>query len=316
MINFVLVLWIITAIIIVHEKNMVRMVLWLGLSSMIAAWAFLLLGSPDVAMAEATISAFTTIFFIVCFEKYFGLRDVPDMLREEAKLKKEGIGRKVVFPFIFTGIIGALFIYFIPDNYVSTYLKHQYLERFAQDVGGYNAVTSIYLGYRVYDTLFEALMLVVAVVAVIHMSHFSEVSTAYGERSKIEKSGMALFLLRLAAPVTILFGIYLIANGFITAGGGFQGGLALSGFFICRYMIYDIYDVRIERISKMEEVIFVGITVLAVLIVFQGAMHNLPAEWIPFAQMTYLILMNALIGMKVAFGFIILFYRYVAIERK
>jgi len=316
MIYFVLVLWILTALFILVEKKLTKMILWLGLSSMIAAWAFLLLGSPDVAMAEAAISAFTTVFFIVCFEKYYKLRNMSNLLKEEEEERKEGVLKHYILPLIATVAIGGLFIYFIPGNDVNTYLKDLYITRFNQDVGGENAVTAIYLAYRVFDTLFEALMLVVAVVAVIHMSHFGEIAADTGDRSPIEKSGMALFLLRIVSPLTILFGIYLIANGFLTAGGGFQGGLAISGFLVCRYMIYDIYDVQVKKISKMEEVVFAAITVLAALIVFQEAFGHLPLQYVTLFQNIYLISMNALIGLKVALGFMILFYRYVAIERK
>ena len=312
MIHFTLGLWILTALFILFEKNMVKIIIWLGLISIIASLAFLLVGSPDVAMAEAAISTFTTTFFIICFEKYFGLRNVPDLLKEEEEVRKESIFKRTIFPLGFTLFLAGLFIYFIPENYFNAYLKELYLTRFNQDVGGQNAVTSIYLGYRVYDTLLEALMLIIAAVAVSHMSHFKETTVSDGQHSEVEKSGIALILLRMVAPLTVLFGTYLIANGFITAGGGFQGGLAVASFFIFRYMVYNIYDVRIERINKLEEIVFVAITILAVLIVFQGAMSHLP----PIFQNIYLILMNGLIGAKVACGFIILFYRYVAIERK
>ena len=314
MIYLILALWIVSAFIILWERNMVRMIVWLGLSSFIAAFAFLLLGSPDVAMAEAAISAFTTVFFVICFEKYYGLRNVPDLLNKDGEEGKRNYV-KLIPAAAFTVFLFGLFVYFIPDNYFNTYLKDLYITRFNQDVGGYNAVTSIYLGYRVYDTLFEALMLVIAVVAVIHMSHFSEISVKEGKHSEMEKSHMALFLLRIAAPLTVLFGIYLIANGFITAGGGFQGGLALAGFFVCRYMIYDIYDVPIKKINKMEEIVFAAITILAALIIFQSAIEDLPYQIVPLFQNIYLVVMNGLIGAKVACGFIILFYRYVAIER-
>lgn len=39
-----------------------------------------------------------------------------------------------------------------------------------RDTGAENAVTSIYLYYRYYDTLFEALMLMFSIIAVIYMS--------------------------------------------------------------------------------------------------------------------------------------------------
>ena len=315
MIYFTLGLWLLTGLFVLFEKNMVRIVIWMGLLSIIAALIFLLLGSPDVAMAEAVISTFTTTFLIICFEKYFGLRNMQNLLKEEEEVRKESIFKRTIFPLVFTLFLAGLFIYFVPGDYFNSYLKELYLTRFSQDIGGQNAVTSIYLGYRVYDTLLEALMLIIAAIAVRHMSHFGEATVKDGEHSELEESGIALILLRMVAPVTIVFGVYLIANGSITAGGGFQGGLAVAGFFICRYMIYNIYDVRIEKINKMEELVFVAITIIAVLIVFQGAVSHLPPHLVPIFQNIYLLLMNGLIGAKVACGFIILFYRYVAIER-
>ena len=315
MIYTVLFLWLLTALIIIKETKMVRMVLWLVLSSLIGALAFFMLGSPDVAMAEAVISSYTTVFFIVCFEKYYGLRRMSELLKSEQSEEESTRFRNHIFPIIFTLALLVLFIYFIPDNYFNTYLRDQYLRRFHIDVGGQNAVTAIYLAYRVYDTLFEALMLVIAVVAVIHLSQYDDTQIIDGKRSGTEKSGMALLLIRVAAPITILFGIYLIVNGFITAGGGFQGGLAVAAFFICRYLIYDIYDMPIKKINNLEKIVFSSLTLLAALVIFQEMLIMVPYNFRPAIQISYLVLMNGLLGIKVACGFLILFYRYIAIER-
>ncbi|WKY48847.1 hypothetical protein Q5O24_05885 [Eubacteriaceae bacterium ES3] len=45
-----------------------------------------------------------------------------------------------------------------------------YLTHFKSDSGALNAVTSIYLNYRVFDTLLETLILLICVIAVIHFS--------------------------------------------------------------------------------------------------------------------------------------------------
>lgn len=42
------------------------------------------------------------------------------------------------------------------------------VENFEADTGARNAVAAIYLNYRVYDTLFEALLLLIAVVGIMH----------------------------------------------------------------------------------------------------------------------------------------------------
>ncbi|MCL2568628.1 MAG: DUF4040 domain-containing protein [Oscillospiraceae bacterium] len=313
-----LVFWILTALLIVKERRAIRIILYFGAFSFITAICFFLLGSPDVAMAEAAISTFATIFFVICVEKYTNLQiDEAEKAsdRQEDKKPLTYHLKKFLPPLGFTVFLCALFIHFLPDNTVNTFLKDQYVERFAFDVGGENAVTAIYLGYRVYDTLFEALILVITVVAVSHMSWFDKTSVADGRRSDIQRSGMAVFTIRIIAPILLLFGVYLIMNGHISPGGGFQGGVAIASFFICRYMIYNIYDISIDKIIRAEKAVFVVAALIAVAAIFLGVWARVPAAYLDLYQGTYLLIMNALIGVKVACTFIVLFYRFVAIER-
>ncbi|MDQ2086166.1 hypothetical protein RBH29_06945 [Herbivorax sp. ANBcel31] len=78
--------------------------------------------------------------------------------------------RKFIFMFIF--IISLVFFIIYKEsvevfpNEVSQYITHNFIE----DTGAKNAVTSIYLNYRVYDTIFETLTLIVSVIGVIHFS--------------------------------------------------------------------------------------------------------------------------------------------------
>ena len=312
MIYPMLVLWIISGLLILRENYNTKILLYMGIFGLISAICFYLLGSPDVAMAEAAISAFTTIFFIILLERFYGFkRERGD--REELYKPIKINPVKYIFPLILSAGTFALFLLFMPDNEVNVYLKELYLARFQTDVGGLNPVSAIYLNYRMYDTLFEALVLVIAVVGVIHMSHFNETSVEDGRHSEIEGSGMAIFAMRIICPIILVFGVYLVLNGHISAGGGFQGGLAIASFFVARFMIYDVYDLPIQKLNKMEEIVFVAIALFAVTIAFQGLFVYIDA---PLFREIYLIIMNILIGLKVACGFIILFYRYVAIERK
>jgi len=307
MIYGILTAWVIAAFLIVFERRIARMIIYLAVFSLLSSAAYMLLGSPDVAMAEAATSVFTTVFFIICFERYFVHKDKH---QSPKKQKKSVI--KVALPIIFVVFLLGLFILVIPTERTANGIQAYYIAQFVQDIGGENAVTAIYLGYRVFDTLFEALILVISVVAVIHMSYTKKVVVKSGHHSEMEKSGMAVFAIRVICPVMLLFGVYLIANGHISPGGGFQGGLAIASFFVCRYMIYDIYDLPIRKINRFEDFIFAGIVLIAVFIVFMGFAAYLP----PIFQTLYMIAMNALIGLKVACGFIILFYRYIAVESR
>ena len=315
MIQVLLFLWLAMAIFIIHAQKMARIVIYFCIFSLITSFCFLMLGAPDVAMAEAAISVFTTIFFIVCFEKYYSM-NIDGSAEPTPKIDVLKSIKRCILPFVFTAFLFVLFLRFVPDADVNTYLKDLYIARFMYDVGGENPVTAIYLVYRVYDTLFEALMLVISVVAVAHMSWFGATSIKDGKHSEIEGYGMAVFTLRIVCPLMLVFGVYLIVNGQITPGGGFQGGLAVATFFICRYMIYDIYDVRIDRVIRIEELIFAATILLAVFIVFLGATAYMPANYLQIFRDTYLVAMNSLIGMKVACAFFILLYRYLTIERK
>lgn len=311
MIHILLGFWIIITVSIVWEQKVRRLIIYLGIFSLVTSVCYLVLGSPDVAMAEAVSSAFTVLFFIVCFEKYYNYYDVgpPLAIREKLNIK-------AFAPLGFTVFLFGLILYHRPGFYGDFYLRDRYLEAFIRDVGGENPVTAIYLGYRVYDTLFEALVVVICVIAAIHLSEFGERAGATNHHSEMENSGMAVFAIQVICSVMLLFGVYLMLNGHITPGGGFQGGLAVASFFICRYMIYDVNDLPIRKLNRMEELVFVAITLFAASIVFFGAEIYLPGYILPIVRVGYMFVMNVLIGLKVACGFIILFYRFIVIEQR
>ena len=317
MIYMILGFWILTAVMIVVERKVGRIIVYFTIYSLVTAAAFLLLGSPDVAMAEIAISAFATIFFIIVAEKYYQHIHGLDLSQQEAKeyWRRRPIFKTYIMPLMFALFVLGVVLYFAPVNDPNPYLKIQYITRFREEAGGENAVTAIYLAYRVYDTIFEALVLVVAVIAVLHMSWFDRPSIADGKHSDINRSGLAIFIIRIITPLIMLFGIYLVINGFLTPGGGFQGGVAVATFFICRYLIYNIFDLPIGRILRMEELVFVSIVLFAIAGIFLGTAAYIPYNWLVTFQNFYLIIMNALIGIKVACGFTLLFYRYAGIER-
>ena len=311
MIYVLLSFWAISAVLAVRERKILGMIVFLGIFSTISAVCFLVFGAPDVAMAEAAVSTFSTIFLIICFEKYFVL--VTYVTNEPPPGKKLlAVLKKRILPLCFSAFLLALFIYFIPSYPINTYVKDRYLAGFMGAVGGQNAVTAVYLGYRMYDTMFEALMLVVSVIGVAYMSLYGEDVYADGHLAGVSKSNkITIYTIRVVCPAIVLFGAYLILNGHISPGGGFQGGVAIATFFICRYLIHNINDMHFERMMMIEKLTFAGIVILAVVFILLGVY-----VYFPEIKNVYLMTMNTLIGMKVACGFMIIFYRYIAFERR
>ncbi|QRN85563.1 hypothetical protein JR334_11540 [Clostridia bacterium] len=76
-------------------------------------------------------------------------------------------------------LLGAMIIIFTALNMsfmqesltLSTpYLKDYYLSHFLQDTGAMNSVTAIYLDYRIFDSIFEAGILLIAVTGIIFIA--------------------------------------------------------------------------------------------------------------------------------------------------
>lgn len=299
-----MVIWILSAVPILFEKKIMKMILYLGGYSLITSIVFLIFGAPDVALAEASISIFSTIFFIICFEKYYDLHD------SYTKIKWQ----KLILPACFTVFLAALFFWFAPTATPSTYSMELYIANFMDEVGGTNAVTAIYLGYRLYDTVFEALMLLITAIAISHLSWHTQKTTLEKFRY-IKITKQAADIIHIISPILPIFGIYLITYGHLSPGGGFQGGVVLAAFFVCRYMIRSINDLPVVLIERFEKLIFSSIVLLAVFLVFLGLPEYIAANAPPIFQSVYLVTMNMLIGLKVALGFVMLFYRFITIER-
>ena len=357
MIPLFLIFLIVSALLLVREKRVVRLIILLGVFSLVSSVCFFLLSAPDIAMAEAVVSALSTILFIVCFEKYYSKvaptsasasasapAPVPSTVLAPASASTAASGSSAVLapvpsgsgykpakkgspllPLAFTALLGGLFILLMPENTMATALKDRYISSFGSDFGGENAVTAIVLGYRMYDTLFEALMLLVSIVAVVHLSRHEDAIPAASVHPARhegatpatsvagEAGGSAVTgpIIRAVCPILLLLSVYLAANGHLSPGGGFHAGVAAAAFFVCRYMLRDISDMDVNKPLVLEKVAYLAIIALGAYFILFGA-----REYLPVPGSAYLVAMNLLLGLKVACGFFVIFYRFIVFERR
>jgi len=113
---------------------------------------------------------------------------------------------------------------------------YRYVQEGLHETGAINVVASIILDYRAFDTLGEALVLFAALIAVIVLlkderSVFDQHNL---ERGKYEPVADQIFrtVAAVIVPCLLLFGLYIIANGHLSAGGGFSGGAVLGAAMI------------------------------------------------------------------------------------
>jgi multicomponent Na+:H+ antiporter subunit B len=118
-----------------------------------------------------------------------------------------------------------------------------------------NAVSSLVFDYRGYDTLGEELILFISVVGVAMLLREQRGEELSGGRDvEFPQSSDALRVLGVVAVgLTLLVGLYIVAHGAITPGGGFQGGVVLGAALLLVYFSGEIVVVRwLEPASALE----------------------------------------------------------------
>ncbi|WP_423189256.1 MnhB domain-containing protein [Alkalibacterium sp. f15] len=218
---------------------------------------------------------------------------------------------------ILFAILGAFVVLFLFLNHaeqIDTPLFDYFTSDFIAETGAQNSVAAIYLNYRVFDTLFEALMLMVSVMEVINVSWANKHAEQYryeeDELNRKNNSEIVIRMVGIIYPFVLLIGLYVIINGHVSPGGGFQGGAILATALITRYLVYPNFDLDLHVLEKIEKLLFLSIVTTPVLYVF---MQLQPANT-DLSNQIYMILMNSLIGLKVFSGLSIIFYRFVFYE--
>ncbi|MCB1803385.1 MAG: sodium:proton antiporter [Gammaproteobacteria bacterium] len=124
-------------------------------------------------------------------------------------------------------VFAGLMVGYTPDAELNATARY-YADNTAADTGAANIVTAIIVTYRGLDTLGEVtvLFLTAAIVALV-LAAGREKDPA----SRIAPPPAGELLTtgsRLLAPLILLLGVYVFANGHLTPGGGFQGGAILA----------------------------------------------------------------------------------------
>lgn len=124
----------------------------------------------------------------------------------------------------------------------------RYIEKGLEETGAVNIVAAVILDYRAFDTLGETLVLFTALVAVLMLlkDEPGVFNRRYRERSKFEPEKDQIFrsVASMLIPCLLVFSIYIIVNGHLSAGGGFAGGAILGATLILYNIAYGLEKAR------------------------------------------------------------------------
>ncbi|MDY6788282.1 MAG: MnhB domain-containing protein [candidate division WOR-3 bacterium] len=140
-----------------------------------------------------------------------------------------------VIIFAFLSILLMIFMFEISDfSHLSSGNASFVLSRNLSDFNIPNIVTSVVTQYRGYDTIGEITILFLAVTGIymlISAMGLKSTGKLLEPAGNIVKSASIILF-----PIIMIFGIYIIVNGHLSPGGGFQGGAVIGSGMLLLFL--------------------------------------------------------------------------------
>ena len=175
-------------------------------------------------------------------------------------------------------------------------------------------MTAIYLDFRLLDTLFEAGILLVAVTGVSYIAQHDNVEhNPLFMLDKFKIPELFVSLARIIYPIVLLFGIYVVFNGHLAPGGGFQGGSILATALLILYYIDLKKKTNLQVIFTIEKILYIcliGISMVSIFTRGEWFTNFIPLESNLLLKSVFLITLNLIIGAKVALGLTAIFIAF------
>ncbi len=228
-------------------------------------------------------------------------------------------GRQILF-LVAAGGVGALLVWGLAGLpsfgqfdgvYADFLLRHAVMERHAT-----NVVMAVTFDYRGLDTMGEEFILFAAVMGVALL--LREASSEHGYPEDAERADAVHALGLFVVPVTVVLGLWLVAHGHLTPGGGFQGGVVLAAAAVLLYLAGGYRAYRAATPASLLDAAestgaggFVAVG-LAGLALGSAFLHNvLPYGRIGFVDSSGTIaVIDSLVGLAVAAAFVLLFTEF------
>ncbi len=137
-------------------------------------------------------------------------------------------------------------------------------------VGVSNAVTTVVVYFRGFDTLGEIAVLFIAAIGIGLMLHTNTSCSIKAQSSFMLRSASKILF-----PVILLFGIYVMTYGHLSPGGGFQGGVIIASGVLLLLISHKSFEVPHALIVALEtfagvSYVLIGLMGLVLLDTFLG----------------------------------------------
>lgn len=185
-------------------------------------------------------------------------------------------------------------------------LAQDYLTRVPRELGAPNVVTGILITYRGFDTLGEVAVLFMVAASIGILLKTAEGDPAKSETAEVRRPASEIVTTGAAVllPFILVFGAYVIVNGHLSAGGGFQGGAIVASGVMLLVIARPSATLNVALLSVIESMAGVVYVLLGVLgLILAGGF--LDPRFMPLGDFGAFIsagaipLISALLGLKV-----------------
>lgn len=208
---------------------------------------------------------------------------------------------------------GLFFGYFLMGESGASPLFDAVFARGAKETYAQNLVAAVYLNYRLFDTLLEALLLLVSVIGVSQFASLADkekvhpnIASAADTPRHIGASHVMTGSLKTVYLLIAIIGVYTISTGMDGPGGGFQGGAILAAIMISAHFAEGRQLLSFKLGQRLEKVMYVLILLTG--IIFFLLSHT----WSAYQHRIYLVIINILIGIKVFSGLSMIYLHFMS----
>jgi multicomponent K+:H+ antiporter subunit A len=221
----------------VLHRNRVVALLVTGIVGLLIAPLFVLFSAPDLALTQLSVEVVTILLMLLAL--HFLPKATPAESPMPRRLRDAGLAG-------IAGLgIGALAYAMMTRAPAFDPISHFHLAQSKPGAGGTNAVNTIIVDFRGYDTFGEIIVLGIAALVIYALSESllrsptvtRRLAAMLPEKESGDRHPMMLVVsTRLLLPMAMMVGVYIYLRGHNMPGGGFVAGLVFAIAYLMQYM--------------------------------------------------------------------------------
>ena len=225
-------------------KDLLAVIMLLGIYGLLSASFFVVMDAVDVAITEASVGAGISTLLMLVAISMTGRSEHP-------------VRHKPLLALVVVIITGSLLIYGTLDMPyfgsaeapIHQHVAPRYINDSMKEIGVPNIVTSVLASYRAFDTfgevmvIFTAGMGVLALLSVARRREYTINNDSFNQ-SMHEQHLILRIVTKMMIPFILLFAFYVQFHGDFGPGGGFQAGVIFASAIFLYTMLFGMSTAR------------------------------------------------------------------------